>query len=406
MNSDGIPDIIVTNDASSDVSILLGNGDGTFQPQRRSNATADPFAMAVGDLNGDGLPDLAIIDAAGDDKAKLAILLGRGDGTFQPPLLYDSPLSSNIPTTDNIKIADFNGDGSNDLVITSAFDSKTHVLLGNGDGTFQASKDFDSVGPGLAVADLDRDGKPDIIETQYASDTVGYALGNGDGSFQDQQVFSSGGQAPVAVAVADYNGDGVPDLIVANSGVNEPTSFGPPTIALLPGQLDDQGHFSGFGDPQTLATGNEPQDLQVADLNQDGVPDVVIVVQDGLLIIFGKKPTFASNNTQQTARDIGTAVHYLQPTSTIIPQNQNDWYRLQVPTTAVPGAGDEVLDFSGGFADEIGPGLTMEVVDAAGKVLGSGERFRVVARQGESLFVHVFGKQASGTVVRRIYVGH
>ncbi len=393
VNRDGIPDIIVTNDASSDVSVLLGNGDGTFQPQRRFDATTNPFAMAVGDLNGDHIPDLAVIDDAGEDRGQVAILLGRGDGTFQPPLLFDSPLSANIPSSVNIKIADLNGDGHNDLVITSDFDPQTHILLGNGDGTFQASQDFNSVGPGLAIADLNGDGKPDVIETQYASDTVGYALGNGDGTFQDQQVFTSG-EAPVAVAVADYNGDGVPDLIVANSGVNQPTQFGPPTVVLLPGSLDKKtGQFAGFGSPQVLATGVAPQDLQVADLNGDGIPDVVVVDRDGLFVIFGKQPTIKPNDSQDTARGLGTAVHLVQPTLTITPSNQDAWYRLQVPTEVVSGAKDEVLDFSGGFASQEGAGLGMEVVDSTGNVRGSGERFRVVAHQGETLYVHIFGKK-------------
>ncbi len=387
VNRDGIPDIIVTNDASSDVSVLLGNGDGTFQPQRRFDATPNPFAMAVGDLNGDHIPDLAVIDDAGEDRGKVAILLGRGDGTFQPPLLFDSPLSSNIPSRVNIKIADLNGDGHNDLVITSDFDPHTHVLLGNGDGTFQASRDFNSVGPGLAIADLNGDGKPDLIETQYASGTVGYALGNGDGTFQHQQVFKSG-EAPVAVAVvADYNGDGLPDLIVANSGVNQPTQFGPPTVVLLHGFLD-KGNLT-FVNPQVLATGVAPQDLQVADLNGDGIPDVVVVDRYGLLVIFGKQPTI----TQGTSRDLATAVHLVQPTLTITPSNQDAWYRLQVPTEVVSGAKDQVLDFSAGFASQEGAGLGMAVVDPNGNVRGSGERFRVVAHQGETLYVHIFGKK-------------
>ena len=276
-------------------------------------------------------------------------------------------------------------------MITSAFDGQTHVLLGNGDGTFQASQDFNSVGPGLVIADLNGDGKLDVIETQYASGTVGYALGNGDGSFQDQQVFTSG-EAPVAVAAADYNGDGVPDLIVANSGVNQPTQFGPPTVVLLPGQRDNQGQFAGFGSPQVLATGVSPQDLQVADLNGDGIPDVVVVDRDGLFVIFGKLPTIKPNDSQDTARGLGTAVHLVQPTLSITPSNQDAWYRLQVPTEVVSGAKDEVLDFSGGFASQEGAGLGMEVVDPTGNVRGSGERFRVVAHQGETLYVHIFGK--------------
>ena len=90
-------------------------------------------------------------------------------------------------------------------------------------------------------------------------------------------------------------------------------------------------------------------------------------------------------------------VHLVQPTSTIIPGHQDAWYRLQVPSELVPGAGDQVLDFSGGFAYQTGAGLLMEVVDAAGNLRGSGERFRIVARQGETLFVHVYGLRIGGS---------
>jgi hypothetical protein len=402
VNRDGIPDIIVTNYASGDVSVLLGRGDGTFQPQRRFDATPSPFALAVGDVNGDGIPDLVVLDSTAQ-QGKLGILLGRGDGTFQPPLLVPSPLPD-PESVAAVKIADLNRDGRNDLLIADNVDTTTHVLLGNGDGTFRPGGDYQSFGPGLAVADLNGDGVPDVVNAQRSTDTVRYVMGNGDGTFHNPQTLPAG-QSPYAVAVADFGSavtladgstvlgppDGHPDLIVADVGDAQPALFGPPAVALLPGHVDAQGRFDGFGAPLTLATPKAPQDLKVADLNGDGVPDIVVVDRDGVLIIFGKQPTIATNTTPQTARNLGTLVHVLEPTQTIVPGHQDAYYTLTVPTEAARGAGDEVLDFSGYFQALEGAGLNMEVLDAAGKALGSGERFRVDARQGQVLTLHVFG---------------
>ena len=346
LNRDGIPDIIVTNSASSDVSILLGRGDGTFQPQRRFDATVNPFGLAVGDLNGDGLPDLAVIDSNTKEQGKVGILLGRPDGSFRPPLLFPSPITDNFPRT-TIKIVDVNGDGHNDLLITSDVDPNTHVLLGNGDGTFHRGTDYASLGPGLAIADLNGDGKPDLVQTESAADFLRYLLGNGDGTFQDQRT-RDGGQEPSAVVVADLNGDHIPDAIVADTGLFQPTHSGPPAVELYPGMVDSHGQFAGFGDPTILATLQAPHDLQVADLNGDGAPDIVAVDRNGIEIIFGKQPTIKQNDSKDTARHLGTLVHLVQPTLTITPDNQDAWYRLQVPREVVSGAKAEVLDFSSG----------------------------------------------------------
>src|SRR5262249_41897482 len=100
--------------------------------------------------------------------------------------------------------------------------------------------------------------------------------------------------------------------------------------------------------------------------------------------------------TPQTARNLGTVVHLVEPTLTIVPGHTDAYYRLTVPTEAARGAGDEVLDFSGLFRATEGAGISMQVRDAAGNLLGSGERFRVQAQQGQLLTLHVFGVQGPG----------
>src|SRR5262249_54927320 len=152
---------------------------------------------------------------------------GRGDGTFQPPLLFDSPLTEANPDA-AVRIADLNGDGRADLVLSSALDPNTHVLLGNGDGTFRAGPNLPMLGVGLAVADLNGDGIPDIVTASDENNVVSYALGKGGDTFQGVQSFNTG-EAPFAVAVADFGSavqhpdgtvslgppDGHPDLLVA-----------------------------------------------------------------------------------------------------------------------------------------------------------------------------------------------
>jgi hypothetical protein len=411
VNADGDPDLVVNNYDSSDISVLLGRGDGTFLPQRRFDASASPFSIDVGDLNGDGRPDVAVLDSAPTSEARVAVLLNRPpsnsapDWGFQPRLMFESPLTGDFASS-RIKIADLDNDGVNDLLIGSAFDVLTHVYLGNGDGTFRRGGDIRSYGSDLFVADLDQDGILDIVQSQYANlNKVNYALGNGNGTFQEPQVVVGVGVSPMAVAVSDFGSiqtladgmaalgppDGVPDLLVANSGQTQPLVSGPANVVLLFGRLNAHGKFDGFGDKLELAPLDYAHDLKVEDLNGDGLKDVVALGRTGILAIFGQPPKIEHNGSKDSARDLGTVVHLVQPTLTITPSHRDAWYRLRVPTEAFASAGDQVVDFSAGFANEDGAGLAMEIVDAFGIIRGAGERIRVVARQNDELFVHIFG---------------
>jgi hypothetical protein len=404
VNRDGIPDLIVTNYASGDVSVLLGRGDGTFAPERRFDATTGAFALAVGDVNGDGNPDLVVVGSTGGP-GKIAVLLGRGDGRFQPPLLLASPLTDPNPIA-SIQIADLNRDGRLDLVVAGHDDPNIHVLLGNGDGTFRAAPNIPLSASALAVADLNNDGIPDIVSA-YFNKTVSYNLGRGDGTFQDAQQLM-GGQTPFSLAVADFGStltqagaaglgppDGIPDLLVAASGVSLTAVTGPPQILFYPGKVDAQGKFAGFGDPIVLASPPTPLDVEVADFNGDGAPDAALVEPGGIGVTFGKKSVSALGGSAGDP-NLGTVVHVVEPTLTIVPGNESVLYTLTVPTEAAHGAGDEVLDFSGDFQATEGAGISMEVRDAVGNVLGAGERFRVRAPQGATLTLHVFGVPGAG----------
>jgi hypothetical protein len=239
LNGNGKLDLIVANgcgggiDCSTAVGILLGNGDGTFQPVTTYGSTVGGAAsVAVGDVNGDGEPDLLVAyawDCADCQTGSTAVLLNNGDGTFYPGASYPQ-VGGGFVT-----VADVNRDGKLDLLVTAACpnggecDSGTvGVLLGNGDGTFQPQVLYDSGGSqasSVVVADINGDGNPDLLVTNgcpYFSytnceiGTLGVLLGNGDGTFQTVITFPTGAVYASSVAGGDVNGDGRVDAVVAN----------------------------------------------------------------------------------------------------------------------------------------------------------------------------------------------
>jgi len=264
-NGDGKPDLAVANYDSDDVSVLLGNGDGTFQAAQTFAVGHNPGSVAVGDFNADGKLDLAVANTnVYSTSSTVSVLLGNGDGTFQPPLSF---AAGAIPLS--VAVGDFNGDGVLDMAVANMgqspdFVSGVWVLLGNGDGTFQAALTF-PVGRYLysvAVGDFNGDGKLDLAVADYEYDSVSVLLGNGDGTFQPTLTFAAG-DAPSSVAVSDVNGDGRLDLVVTN--------LGPYAASVLLGNGDGS-----FRAPLTSAAGTSPSSVAVGDFNGDGLKDLAV----------------------------------------------------------------------------------------------------------------------------------
>jgi hypothetical protein len=259
-NGDGKADIVTANSDTNDVSVLLGNGDGTFQPARRYPAGSVPYTIAVGDFNGDGKLDVAVANIGYQGHPSISVLLGRGDGSFEQAKNYPS---NNQPT--KLAIGDFNGDGKPDLVVGNRLDGTVSVLLGNGDGTFQAPVTY-AVGRvpySVAVGDFNKDGKKDLVVANNGSHSVSVLLGNGDGSFAPHEDYltDTGRYGPYSVQVGDFDRDGKEDLLFADFSDN--------AVGLLLGNGD--GTFQG---KSTFSVGDSPFDVVIADFDGDGNLDV------------------------------------------------------------------------------------------------------------------------------------
>lgn len=244
------------------VSVLLGNGDGTFQPHLDSATAEGPFALAAGDFNGDGKLDVATALYNDNTGSQVSVLLGKGNGTFYPHVEYQAGSSPNA-----VVVGDFNGDGKLDLVTENGDTGSgdINVLLGNGDGTFQSPVEYPAGAIpffGLATGDFNGDGHLDLAVVSQGNDSVSILLGNGDGSFRPPASYAVGVN-PTGLALGDFNADGVLDLAVVER-------YG---VAVMLGNGDGT-----FGAPSKFTTGAVTLGpLTVGDFNGDGKLDMVVV---------------------------------------------------------------------------------------------------------------------------------
>jgi len=281
-NGDGKQDLAVVNTGSANVSILLGNGDGTFQPAVNYSVGGSPGYVAVGDFNGDGKLDLAVSNGP-----VVNILLGNGDGTFRPPkdykvhgLAYD------------VYVADFNGDGKSDLLTVNTRNGKISVLLGKGDGTFQAPIVTSTKGniPYIAIGDFNGDGKQDVVIAESLRAHKGNRitlLGNGDGTFQPPQITPLN-LSPRYLIAGDFNGDGKLDFAQEGwtYGCEEAICVSTMVMGVGLGNGDGTFRSGGGGEVAQYAcwggecTGATTAAIMApADLNNDGKLDLIALAQ-------------------------------------------------------------------------------------------------------------------------------
>ena len=259
-NRDGIDDLAVVNGNDNTVSILPGRSDGTFASKVDYPVAFGPHRLVAADFNGDQVIDLAVSASTNiTDGGALSILLGKGDGTFQAAVSYGT---GNNPWS--LAAGDFNHDGKLDVAFTNGDVNRVSVLLGNGNGTFPSYDDYFGGGTvvAIAVADFNADTLPDLALVNQSSNTISVLFGKPDGTFTGRQVYNVG-TSPTAIAAADLRGTGKPDLVVTNAGDN--------SVSVL------FNNGSGvFGTLSTYSTGNHPGGIAVADLNGDQKPDLAI----------------------------------------------------------------------------------------------------------------------------------
>jgi FG-GAP-like repeat/FG-GAP repeat len=258
-NSDGKIDLVVNGNSTA---LLFGNGDGTFGSPVTIAASAIPTTVAAGDLNGDGKADIVTGNI---------LYVGNGDGTFQSTTLA-------ISEDSNVTLADMNNDGVPDLVASTA--TGVGIALNNGDGTFRPETNYaDSSANYLSIGDFNGDGNLDLMGANIDTETATVVPGNGDGTLLAASIIPSGDVSnPIPGLTAtqthpseffgDFNGDGIQDFAVANTGAD--------TISISFGNADGTFQAPISFVPQTLGQAPRPQIVTVSDFNGDGKDDLII----------------------------------------------------------------------------------------------------------------------------------
>jgi hypothetical protein len=251
---------------------VLGNGDGTLRPPVTYDSGIPLTAVAVGDFDRDGRLDVIVggITNGPPPTPNFALLLGNGDGTFRPGPRTVVTYAGQAYNVYSMAVADFNRDGRLDIALET-LTGNILIAMGNGDGTFQPMTAVTAPRTVTAIlaADVDGDGAPDLVGASSFGDPQDWLFrGNGDGTFRGAVALALGARGTSALAVADFNGDGRPDLAVG-------TAVGVSVMAGLPG--------GGFA--AGVNFGCTPDRLAVGDFNGDGRPDLMAVCKAGPTVL-------------------------------------------------------------------------------------------------------------------------
>jgi trimeric autotransporter adhesin len=395
-NADGKIDLATANwgaGDNNDVSILLGNGDGTFADAVALNISdAYSLSVATGDLNADGKLDLVVTSDTEDGGYYLSTLLGHGDGSFASPTTYNSYYGQLFSQT----LADFNGDGNVDVAAAGWQMYGALVYLGNGDGTLQEPLFFDSdTGTGansVTAADFNADGNIDLVTTNYFSNSASVLLGNGDGSFAPAQGITAG-SGPGSATASDVNGDGKLDLVVTRQA-------SPGAVSVLLGKGDGS-----LAVPITIATGGSPSSLVMADFNGDGRPDaaaanigsnnVSVLLNDGNWAVQTTPPRITISDVTKAEGKNGssTSVTFTVSLSAAYDQPVTVSYRT-VNGTAT--AGSDYTSTSGSVT--FAPGETTKTITI--QVKGDNKR-----ESNETFYLELFNNSSNSLLTRTRGIG-
>lgn len=271
-DGDGHADLVTANLGGGDVSVLLGDGSGGFgdaQTFSIGEGFQSPYAVAIGDANNDGHPDIATADTNVSNEA-ISLLLGDGEGSFASAVMFPVG-ASGIHTPQGIVLADVTGDGNADIVTANLNTSDLSLLAGDGAGNFAPAVSLPTdAGPVVVAAgDVDGDGTIDLVTVNQTAQTASVLIGEGGGSFAapanyaiypPQDIYDYM-PWPWAMTLADVTGDGMLDIVTANTQND--------TVSVLPN--DGAGRFDAFFN---FDTGAHPGSIAAADFDGDGLPDI------------------------------------------------------------------------------------------------------------------------------------
>ncbi|HXW61228.1 MAG TPA: FG-GAP-like repeat-containing protein [Candidatus Acidoferrales bacterium] len=282
----GAIDLAVANQADGTISILEGNGDGTFNPQTVITLPAGfkPTSLATANFTSSGHTDLVVTgNVAGSNAGSFLVLLGNGNGTFTQT--SQSPIAvGNNPVF--VVVSDFTNDGFEDVAIANQGSNSISIFLGNGNGTFQTPAPapillpVGSLPTGLAAADVNGDGNVDLISANQGTNSVSVFFGNGNGTFQTPTSYPTG-NAPVYVALGDFNNQGALDMAVANHGAPTTNNSGN-SVTIYYNQISTTNVPTGSfvaGTPRDFLAGNGPTSIAIAEFSQSGYSDLAIADQ-------------------------------------------------------------------------------------------------------------------------------